>query len=1076
MDRAKLIVLVVALLVALPLFLGPGPVNTRGGGDSPFLIFRLHQLVANLRAGVFPVRWMPDAAYGLGYPFFNFYAALPYYLAALFYFLSGRYIFALQVTQALGFVGAALGMYGFARRVFRGKGAAALAAIAYTCAPFHLVNVYTRGDSLAEFYAFVFYPLIFWSLLRLREHPTPARTALLSLSYGGLILTHNISALIFSPFVVIYALFLLLKPEGGTEADLLKESETRSEVLSCMIIGLALGLALSTWFWVPALGEQYAVYLGTQDIQTSGYFHYSNHFRGADLVQPRLLFNYRADSPPTPFAMGLIQAALTLLGTLCIIVLTIRSTKHETRNTKHKTQNAHLLCTIRHSPLVWLAFLLLSTLMITPLSRPLWDHLPLLPLVQFPWRFLSVQAFAAAMVIAHLAPVGEGEKARDSLSPCPLVSLSPHLRVSLSPHLRVPLSPHHLVPVIAGILLAVAALGALRPEYLPIGEEDITRENLLLYEGFTANVGTTIRGEYLPRQMQPRPFASAVWPGSQQQDGEKPRPLALMGEIGDVALLERGPTWERWQVEVVSPEAEVAFFIAYFPGWRATVDGQKAEVRALQGLGIVEVSLPEGSHEVVLHLEHTPLRGGAEVVSLVAVLVVIIMLQAGGLEGWKVGGLKVVVVLGMIIVVGLGGRWWPERDFPANDMTMDFVRMPYLHHNPDGVGFGGEIQLLDYDLPTEVRAGEVLSFTLRWQPPHPDLWADACLVMMGDQRPENDPPPLGCSAFPEIYYRTYHYIPVPDDAVPGLYLVRLRVWDGERELQPHTAQGRPLGVIYLRPVWVHNYRPLSGQEPVRGDFGAGLALSSVFVVPEEDAWKITLDWLVGERVRANYKLSLRLLAQDGSHLAQRDLQPGYGFLPTSAWPPGQLLTDRLRVPFPPDIEPADAAALEVVLYEPGRPPIGSAVIPLRERERVFTPPSMEVFVNADFGGQMRLLGYDLAREADTLTLTLHWQAQTLMPQDYKVFVHLFDPATETIVAQNDAMPLNNTYPTRWWVMNEVVSDPVVLSLADVPPGRYRLAVGVYEPQTGQRLPVTDAAGHPQPDNRLVLDEIIEIAE
>ena len=49
-----LTLLLLSLLVALPVWNGPGIVNTRGGGDSPFLFFRLHQLMANLREGVFP--------------------------------------------------------------------------------------------------------------------------------------------------------------------------------------------------------------------------------------------------------------------------------------------------------------------------------------------------------------------------------------------------------------------------------------------------------------------------------------------------------------------------------------------------------------------------------------------------------------------------------------------------------------------------------------------------------------------------------------------------------------------------------------------------------------------------------------------------------------------------------------------------------------------------------------------------------------------------------------------------------------------------------------------------------------
>ena len=99
----------VALLAAAPLW-GPGMVNTRGGGDSPFLLQRAHQMVANLRAGVFPVRWMPDAAYGLGYPFFSYYAALPYYLSCLLALAGLALLTALKLVQSLGVVTAALAM------------------------------------------------------------------------------------------------------------------------------------------------------------------------------------------------------------------------------------------------------------------------------------------------------------------------------------------------------------------------------------------------------------------------------------------------------------------------------------------------------------------------------------------------------------------------------------------------------------------------------------------------------------------------------------------------------------------------------------------------------------------------------------------------------------------------------------------------------------------------------------------------------------------------------------------------------------------------------------------------------
>ena len=94
-------------MAAWPLLREPGLLNTRGGGDSPFLLQRLQQLETALRGGHFPVRWMPDANYGYGYPFFNFYAPLSIYIAAVFRFLGFSYIRAIHLAQLAGFLVAA---------------------------------------------------------------------------------------------------------------------------------------------------------------------------------------------------------------------------------------------------------------------------------------------------------------------------------------------------------------------------------------------------------------------------------------------------------------------------------------------------------------------------------------------------------------------------------------------------------------------------------------------------------------------------------------------------------------------------------------------------------------------------------------------------------------------------------------------------------------------------------------------------------------------------------------------------------------------------------------------------------
>ncbi|MDY7041634.1 MAG: 6-pyruvoyl-tetrahydropterin synthase-related protein, partial [Chloroflexota bacterium] len=1010
-NRLMWVILLLSGVAALPLWLHGGLVNTRGGGDSPFLLVRLSQLVANLRAGVFPVRWMPDAAYGLGYPFFNFYAALPYYLAALFHFLGLDLIWALKLTQTAGFVLAGGTMALLARRLFRRPAAVLLAAVAYAYAPFHLVNVYVRGDSLSEFYAFVFYPLIVLALLRLRESPAAGNVALLGLTYGGLVLTHNVSALIFSPFILCLALFLAWWSPGVTKT-------TRRAVLLAMALGLLLGLALSAWFWIPALGEQSAVRLGVENIQTQGYFHHGGHFRGWNLVQHTPLFDYELGAGRTPFAMGLVQAAMTVVALLVVAIDWVRRRQVD-------WLSAFLV-----------ALLALATLLITPLSRPLWDNLPLLSFAQFPWRFLSVQAFFAALVIAYA-----GERVHRS---------------------RI------FAIVVAALLLLSAGLG-LHPEFLPITHADVTPQRLMLFEVFSGNVGSTVRYEYLPRWTVPRPYTSAAL----LNEGRKPPPLAVFGEISGAELLRQRPTSETWRITVLSPKATLAFATLYFPGWQAELDGQAVAVQPIAGLGYLSVDVPRGEHEVSLSLGRTPLRAISEVISVLAGLCAMIMLVARwrpSLDALRRGLLSIGLGLAVIALLAVGLRYLPAADDSA--LTMDFARAPYLHRNPDGVRFGEAARLRRYALSAEeIAAGETLEVTLEWEASREgDFRAEVQLVTPAEVLFEAGPPPLAVSSAP-LLTTTGHRLAVPVDAPRGLALLSVRLFDGEREVTPVDAQGRELGTTYLQPVYITGERRVSGEEPVLAaiDFsvietqppwssyqepGTGVRLSAVQATPTDGALDLILTWWATRPIPANLMMSLRAVSADGTRLAQRDLQPGYGFLPTSLWPPGELVTDRLCLPFPEGTAPDQAVTLEIVLYDRySGTEFDTARVPLVESEHVYTEPQMQAWVDVDFGEAMQLLGYDLVQNDGELRLTLHWRALSPMDVDYRVFVHLFDPATEHIVAQFDGMPLHGTYSTSWWLPGEVLSDRITLSLADVPPGDYRLAVGVYDPATVTRLEI-----------------------
>jgi hypothetical protein len=131
-------------------------------------------------------------------------------------------------------------------------------------------------------------------------------------------------------------------------------------------------------------------------------------------------------------------------------------------------------------------------------------------------------------------------------------------------------------------------------------------------------------------------------------------------------------------------------------------------------------------------------------------------------------------------------------------------------------------------------------------------------------------------------------------------------------------------------------------------------------------------------------------------------------------------------------------------------------------------------VNALFGDDLHLSEYELRRNGRYLEIALYWRSQRRMDIDYKVFVHVFDPATNVPVAQDDAMPRRWAYPTTLWWPGETVKDRIPIFLEGAPSGSYGIAIGVYDPSTGDRLPVVDSEGQSTPDGRLVLSEIVEI--
>ena len=155
----------------------------------------------------------------------------------------------------------------------------------------------------------------------------------------------------------------------------------------------------------------------------------------------------------------------------------------------------------------------------------------------------------------------------------------------------------------------------------------------------------------------------------------------------------------------------------------------------------------------------------------------------------------------------------------------------------------------------------------------------------------------------------------------------------------------------------------------------------------------------------------------------------------------------------------------------GRPP------ELSSEGLISSPPVPDSLLNSRFADQIDLLGYDLSGHrlvpGQSLDLTLYWSSRGRPIRDYTVFLHLIDSQGQ-LRGQADSPPTSGNYPTSVWDAGEVIADSHTLSLApDLQAGGYRLAIGLYHQETGQRIPMIDEDGQISGDYVTISGLVVE---
>jgi hypothetical protein len=479
----------------------------------------------------------------------------------------------------------------------------------------------------------------------------------------------------------------------------------------------------------------------------------------------------------------------------------------------------------------------------------------------------------------------------------------------------------------------------------------------------------------------------------------------------------------------------------------------------------------------------------------------------------------------------LAERWLTEHAYPAfKNWYVNNSRLVYYYFAASGqtssseaeqVYFGDRFRLERCEVgPRSLTAGDAVRISLSWRASvETDEDYVVILVLKDEQgrrwaqhemKPQGGWKPTDTWAQGELV-QDNHALMVPWGTPPGEYHLELQLYSPELGHSLVVSQGDKtaagvgldLGPVQISPSLVYPSKVhLSAQHECATEFAGQVELQGYDLISGDyhsgDKLHLVFYWRALRDIQKEYNLLLQLIDSSGKVITQVIALPGASWYPTSRWERNEQVKGQHDIVIPPQT-PEGEYLLRIVLFSPGsenllvrrkqalslwerwrlskfpapEDHLDLTTIQVAQRQRRFSVPSMEHVVEANFGGKIQLLGYDLstayASPGDTLRLTLYWKALTQMNRDYTVFTHLVS-ADNRIWGQQDNWPVKGTYPTQAWMEGEVVVDSYEIVIQpDIPQSEYIPEIGMYGRTTGQRLTVTDARGQSQGDRILLAD-------
>jgi len=639
-DPLLILIFVLGLPALAPIF---APGYFYEAHDGRHSVFYQIMFDASVRDGALWPRWAMHHLQGYGYPTFIILAPLGFWLSEVFVLVGAGFTTAARCAWATGVLLSAWGMYrlllwwlveqpgasaadgaaGSApkRREYALRMAAVAGALLYVYVPYRLADIYVRG-ALNESLLFLWLPwvLLAWDRMLVCTGPgRNVRWALALLTLSGMWLTHSFAVLSLTPLLILWVLFRLIQTgadeiragrnRSDAAASPLRELRTRTALAASAGVG---ALMLSAVFLAPLLAESPLL---DQQVYISDTYNYRNHFvQIGQYFSPFWGYGYSDDPQGANDGMGFQVGVAVLLPALAALVVLGRAPRG------------------LRSVMAMLALAAVGLLLfMSPLAQGIWDAVPTLSVIQFPWRLLV----AAGFVVSALGGLLLGQLADDAQRRARGLAGAAGAGSGL---------------LFFGLLAVAGSAGYISPALQPVEPWREDGRAVFRFEQQFPDmiVGTIWTSQVFTQSPMSAGYADPAYTELHGRTGALER-LTILSGSGTVLRNDSAGSTFGGVVRMEQPGV-VRVNVLDFPGWRVTMDGEPVPYRRSGPIGLVEVDVPTGEHTLVVRMGSTPPR------------------LVGTLLSWAM----LAIVLAVVLVPRIRRSRWPvPTALPDNPESAD---------------------------------------------------------------------------------------------------------------------------------------------------------------------------------------------------------------------------------------------------------------------------------------------------------------------------------------------------------------------------------------------------------------------